>query len=331
MRAQCAPVIDDNEGGRCPVRPVTLVVALLFVCTCPLAAQQATWIAPLLDSPDWTIRSGALSGLDALPTDSVPDAVRVKLFSLLEREGLRPDEGESGEGYGEYVIHLVETVLRYKDARSLRGMALLGSQTSREAEEFVASYGSAALPALDEAWRVGGEARQTAVETYGYMLAAPRSGARRTVLRLLIPAADSLPVELGDVALAAGLVASLPLLERALEAAPPGLERSELERATDVLRFRRDTTSAAAIAAELLDWIQGFCYGSAGPRRSTCLETVAPLVEIRGRADRRLDRSGKALLAALASRVEEVGRRGVWEPREALLVAGTARYLSQHR
>jgi len=331
VRAQCAPVIDDNEGGRCPVRPVTLVVALLFVCTCPLAAQQATWIAPLLDSPDWTIRSSALWDLDTLPTDSVPDAVRVKLFRLLEREALRHDDREGGEGYGEYLIQLVETVLRYNDARSLRGMALLGNQTSRKAQEFVASFGPEALPALEEAWRVGGEPRRAALETYGYMLAAPRSGARRTVLRLLIPAADSLPVELGDEALAAGLVASLPLLERALEAAPPGLERSELERATDVLRFRRDTTSAAAIAGELLDWIQGFCYGSAGPRRSTCLETVAPLVEIRGRADRRLDRSGKALLAALASRVEEVGRRGVWEPREALLVAGTARYLSQHR
>jgi len=307
------------------------VVALLFVCTCPLAAQQATWIAPLLDSPDWGIRSSALWDLDTLPTDSVPDPVRVKLFRLLEREALRPDDREGGEGYGEYLIQLVETVLRYNDARSLRGMVLLGNQTSRKAQEFVASFGSEALPALEEAWRIGGEPRRAALETFGYMLAAPRSGARRPVLRLLIQTADSLPVELGDVALAAGLVASLPLLERALEAAPPGLERSELERATDVLRFRRDTTSAAAIAAELLDWIQGFCYGSAGPKRLTCLEAVAPLVEIRGRADRRLDRSGKALLAALANRVEEVGRRRAWEPREALLVAGTARYLSQHR
>ena len=307
------------------------MVALLLAGMCPFAAQQATWMIPLFESPDWEIRSSALWGLDTLPTDSVPERVRVKLFTLLEREALRPDGGESGEGYGEYLIRLVQTVLRFKDPRSLRGMALLGNQTSREAQEFVASFGPAALPALEEAWRVGGEPRRTAVETYGYMLAAPRSGARRTVLRLLIQAADSPPVQLGDAALAAGLVASLPLLERALEAAPPGLERSELARATDVLRFRRDTTSAAAIAAELLDWVQGFCYGSAGPRRLTCLEAIAPLVEIRGRPDRRLDRSGKALLAALASRVEEVGRRGVWEPREALLVAGTARYLSQHR
>src|SRR5439155_26563598 len=124
----------------------------------PLAGQAATpeSLVAQLGSPDWIVRSDGLARLSRLPQGSLPASYRDAIVQLLEREATSPDTsafGEGrGEGYGEYVIQVVDAALDLRDPRTLRGMAIWGSQISNRAEQFLAEQGSAALPYLNEAW-----------------------------------------------------------------------------------------------------------------------------------------------------------------------------------
>src|SRR6266487_6074011 len=125
------------------------MILLLLSLTLQRPAQQPAEILRALDSPDWQARSSAIHVLNDLPVASLPAGFAEKVIALFEREAVDSAPGpkpEGGEGYGEYLIALMEGVVRLRDPRSLRGMALLGIQMSREAQEFVAEQGAAVLP-----------------------------------------------------------------------------------------------------------------------------------------------------------------------------------------
>ncbi|MGH7533792.1 MAG: hypothetical protein ACREL4_10920, partial [Gemmatimonadales bacterium] len=108
-----------------------------------------------LEQPAWPRRDNAVVALNAIDPLQLPANARQGLIALLDREASGPwgkNPGDSGEGYGEYVLHLVDAVLPLRDPASLRGLAIIAIHTHEAAMEFVAAQGANALPYLEEGW-----------------------------------------------------------------------------------------------------------------------------------------------------------------------------------
>ena len=293
-----------------------------------IALQQtpAGHLVQDLDSPNWEVRSSAMSRFNDLPIADLPPGFAEKAIRLLEREAVGDPavNPQPGEGYGEYIISLVEGVLRLRDPRSLRGMALVGIQTSREAEEFVASQGGAALPFLDEAWR-DEDARPSVGETWGYLLAAPaarltRSDRLRVIRRILTAyrtdaQAFTSAVEYGE------LVIATPLVEQVATANESRTVRAVTAPVAAGLRRTRDSLAPGPLLEQLSDALDALCLGASAARAGSCASLADALRMI-------VARPAAGPLQAFAGRVDAEFAQHVWTDDERRLLADGARYIA---
>lgn len=199
-----------------------VALAAALVCggaVSPAPAQAVDSLTAALGSISLAVRSDAVTGLTLLPLTAVPSGTRDALIALLEREatGAQPADtvqrSEGDETWGEYIIDLADLVRTFGDVRSLRGLAMLGIETSRVAKEFVASFGSQALPALDDAWATKPNARPSVIATWGILVRTADSTTRVGVLQRLLAPSDTFPIALANAAVAGNLVALVPFLD----------------------------------------------------------------------------------------------------------------------
>ena len=197
-------------------------------------------LSRMLDSSDFRARGAAVGALATLPTDSIPSDIKSRLMTLLDREGIASTRGESditaqspevdAEEYGEYVIALTNLVLTFRDAHASRGIALIGIQTSRDAQQFVAAQGAVVLPLLDSVYVANPATAPAVVKTWGYALATPavrlaHADSVHLVSRLLTVAPQH-PIAFASAARAAQFVDAAPALEKiGAETSDPNVAR----------------------------------------------------------------------------------------------------------
>ena len=198
-------------------------------------------LSHMLDSSDFRARGAAVGRLATVPTDSIPSDIRSRLMTLLDREGVADARGETeltaqtpevdAEEFGEYVIALTDLVLSFGDAHASRGVALIGIQTSRDAQQFVAAQGATVLPLLDSVYVANPATAPAVVKTWGYALATRpatplvHADSVRLVNRLLTVAPQQ-PIAFASAARAAQFVDAAPALEKiGAETSDPNVAR----------------------------------------------------------------------------------------------------------
>jgi hypothetical protein len=236
-----------------------------------------------LNSPDWRIRSDAAARLEYLPADRRPASYHFAMIALLDREATNPPDQDArgkGEGYGEYVVHLVRAVVELEDPRALQGVVLLGTGTSRRTNEFIAAHGDAALPYLEEASRRG--RRHEVIILYGRMIGdfsdSLSTQNRSVVLRSILDARgfDKLAFV---VAASDGKLALLtPLVERiAADTSPRNSVRSWAARVAPDLRANGAALTPAARVRQLSDLVGALCLRATDARADACRALSAML------------------------------------------------------
>ncbi len=99
---------------------------------------------------DFRVRAEALARIQAQPPGQIHPSIATNLINELDSVGalrltvapIAAAEGpEEQEAFPEYVISLSRAVVRLKDPRSVRALALGGLATSREVQRFVAGQG----------------------------------------------------------------------------------------------------------------------------------------------------------------------------------------------
>ncbi len=311
------------------------IAAALVVLPPALAAQTPDSLVRLLTSADWHQRADGIYRLNALPANTLPASFGPVAVALLTREATTPNgvSPDSGEGYGEYETQLVKGVLRLHDPQALRGMALLGIQTGAAAKEFVASFGGAALPYLDEAWNRADTDRPMVVLTFVLMLGkyataladSDQIGVRN---RLLRAASDSMLAGVfATAAVRTPLPEALPLVQRIATTSPFSDVRDEAQNAAAVLARLRDQATPTDLVARLRTWVATFCahpaeqaVGDCGAMTALSRDAANDLAE---------GRRGPAVsvLGAFADRVDGAVRAGTLTSDQGSLLSGTARYL----
>ena len=236
-----------------------------------------------LNSPDWRIREDAAARLAYLPADRRPAGYASAMIALLDREATNPPDQDArgtGEGYGEYALHLVRAVVDLEDSRALRGVILVGTGTSRRTNEFIAAHGDAALPYLEEASRRG--SRHEVIILYGRMIGdfsdSLSAENRSVVLRSILDArgVDKLAFV---VAASDGKLALLtPLVERiAADTSPRNTVRSWAARVAPDLRANGATLTPAARVRQLSDLVGALCLHATNARADACRTLSATL------------------------------------------------------
>ena len=289
-----------------------------------------------LDATDLPSRAIAVAALATLSPAGLPSATRLKLVALLEREATttqptRPDDGEDGET-GLYLTQLIRAVVRLAEPSSTRGLALIGLQSSGDAQQFVASRGDAAVALLEEAERADPDNLGPVAATRGIMLgdyaglltSTSRTAVRAAILR--IASVDALAF--ARAARYANLVETASLVAQLASGSTDELERAILGDAADKLSVLRSQASTESILDALTASLTALCDKAQGNRLITCQAMVK---QARSAFDNlRIAKPAKAheLLVALASAATEAARRGVITSSEGTMISGTATYLT---
>ncbi|NIR44407.1 MAG: hypothetical protein GWN99_00600 [Gemmatimonadetes bacterium] len=311
------------------------LAATLLASAMPASAQEPDSLLDKLRSPDWRMRDRALAELNFRRPNSIPPGVASEAIALLEREATQPRPQVEGEGYGEYLLSLIKFVLSFEDPASLRGMALLGIETSRRVQEFVASHGSESLPYLDEAWQKGRRnLRHAVMDTWAVMLSSHPDRLSRDerleIMHRLLDAASEHPLAFAWAADIADLVVAMPVLERIAANEQFEIVSRRAQRVLTELQPRRRAQTRQAIGVELSDWLAAICRDTrSGPRQETCESVDGHLARAR-----RLVKAGDGHAAAralrtFADRVSSAREAGVLTDFEAALLTGNATYLAE--
>jgi hypothetical protein len=329
---------------------------LLLSASTAFAQTTADSLTRYLSSTDVHKRAETVARLNALPISALTPATRRAMVNLLEAEatGHAPASTDTtatdDETYGEYVIALTDGVLRLKDPSALRGLALIGAQTSREVQQFIASFGARGLPYLDEAWLKSEDARPTIVTTWAFAAAltgpnALTSADRRRVLASIMSAAEEYPIAVAGASRAASLVELAPLLAALSTRETDAVVRNRLAKAVTELTPLRNQTSVATLLDRTSDWLAGFCTRTGGvdpesagnanradddkpaTRQIACVSLWWALKLTRadvaaGRMEAARLRLGLVARAAAFART-----RGIFTAAETDIVEGNARYL----
>lgn len=229
-----------------------------------------------LTSPDWRIRADAVGRLSYLPADQRPSTYSAAVIALLEREGTQPRDPAwgKGEGYGEYLLHLVRAVVDLQDTRALRGVVLVGTGTSRRTNEFIAAQGDAALPYAEEAWRRE-DMRYSVILLYGLMLGdfADRLSApnRPVLLRNILEFRSTDPLGFVWAASRGHLSSLTPLVEAiAADTSHGSIVRNRAGSVAADLRAIRAALTPETRVQQLADLLAALCLGTAGGRSDAC-------------------------------------------------------------
>jgi hypothetical protein len=288
-----------------------------------------------LDAADLTTRSVAVARLATIPEATLPGATRRKLVSLLEREALAPrvarvDDGEDGES-GTYLIALVRAVVRLRDPASLRGLALLGIQTSLAAQQFMASQGDSSVALLVEAERADSNSRGTVAETRGMMLgeyaARLSSGARTAVRASLLATAAIDPLAFAHGAEYARLVEATPVLVALAAQATDEFDRKTLASAAARLSAIRDRAPTTQVLDALTESLGALCLGAKAERLQTCQTMVKTARLVFDHIREARPALARQALRTLAAAATDAMQRGVITLTEGTMIAGTATYL----
>src|SRR5438552_9990820 len=299
-------------------------------------ADNPDSLVRLLTSPSVGVRADAVVRLSLIPMAQLPVAARPALVSLLEREATGqvayPDTTARYETDGEYIIDLTRTVLRFHDPASVRGLSLLGIQTSRAAQEFVASLGSQSLAALDEAWTTKRSARPSVLVTLGRMLAPQQVNGlsesdRQGVLKRIWAGADSFPIALATTARAASLFILVPVLRHITSSDSDPSVGASVGRALAELQPKLDATPPATVGSGLNDWLQALCLAAQSARSSACTSLSGSLSSARGQITTNQPGPARDTLMAFGARVDTGFQQGVCTDGEHRLLAANARYL----
>ena len=323
-----------------------LIASGLGAAAAGAQATVADSLAGVLASPDIHARAVAVARLDALPTAELTFAARTALVSLLDAEATHtvapdpnqiPDEDET---YEEYIIDLTSVVLKLHDPAALRGLTLVGIQTSEDVQRYIASSGAGSLPALDDAWQANPDDRPTIVTTWAFMLgtAAPDAlGAqdRQRVLASIFAATDSFPIAVAGAARTASLTALEPVLAELAANAASDVVRSRAAKAVDVLGPMRDATPPAQLLVESSDLIGAFCArpglsntARVHPNRpAACGKIGADLNKAAASLQASRPDDAKAALGDASATAAEARRIGALSAAEGAAVEGNVAYL----
>jgi hypothetical protein len=315
-------------------------------------AQRSTSdsLARFLAVPSLHRRADAVARLNTLPLAQLSPSARTAIVALLDAEAtghapVDPDTlATNDERYGEYILDLTDLVVKLQDPASLRGLTRLGISSGDAAQRLVASFGTASLPPLSEAWNADERVRPSVVTTWAFMLAVtgPRAlGAsdRSRVLGAILSATDRYPMAVAIAARAGSLTALSPLLADVAARSPSDIVRSRAEKAVTVLGPARDATPPAALLAQTADWLSGVCGTGeeddasreppleGRPRKEVCATLRndirhAGTALTGGRLDVVRGSLNDIVVVAASART-----RGTLTQAEAALVGGNARYL----
>src|SRR5437660_3756129 len=257
--------------------PWTLALAVVAVGA---AAQSPDDAVTMLSAASLRTRAAGVARLNTLPVATLPAAAPAALISLLEREATgqvpyNETTADGDESWQEYIVDLSDAVLRLHDSRSLRGLTLLGIETSRDAQEYVASLGSAALPALNEAWRTKEAVRPDVIATWGSLLTVTGASAldptdRASVLSRLASAAQGYALAVAGAARRARLVILAPVVGQIADTTSDETTRARLRHIANDLRVQLDATPSSEVLSQLNEWLGGLCVGASGSRHGAC-------------------------------------------------------------
>ncbi|HEY2065584.1 MAG TPA: hypothetical protein VGG84_06465 [Gemmatimonadaceae bacterium] len=305
-------------------------------------AQDADLLASRLTTPNVHVRAEAVARLNALPISALTPSARGAMIALLEQEatGQAPVSADTAadgdETYGEYVIDLTSGVMRLQDPAALRGLALLGIQTGRDVQQYVASFGARSLPVLAEAWRLKADARPSVITTWAFSAALTGPNAlskedRQQVLASILSASDTYPIAVASAARSGSLVILIPVLANIAAHTTDEVISSRAEKAVTILSTQRAGMSPLALFDETAQWVAGFCGGpgsATGIRNGTC-------VSLRNRLDNAREhiiagRVGPAVnvLTAIEREATDARLKGALTAAESLLIADNARYVA---
>lgn len=296
----------------------------------------------LVFSPSWQVRDDAVLRLSLKHADQRPSGYAAAVMRLLELEAIDSAPGDNphpsdsnngdgeGEGYGEYVLHLVEAVEPLHDPRSLRGLALLGIQTGRASQEYVASLGDTAIPFLDESWKRGAQA--PVATTWAYMAVRYASslsrGGRLQVLKRLLATATKNTRAFGWAMNNGPFPEAVPLLEDIADTTSQPLNRRFTGEFVNRLKPERDSMSSGALLQRLGDWVEAFCLDATGSRSEACRVLIADVTRAREAAEAGPLDSIRAALRRLGDDASARASRGEIAAGEARLLTGNAMYLA---
>jgi hypothetical protein len=288
------------------------VAAVLSLAALPCLPERAraqdpvSWVQAL-DSPDWRVRADAMNRLNSLTLTELPASFRSKAIALLEREGTSSAGSEAGEGYGEYVIAVVEGVLRLNDPGAVRGMALVGINTSRNAQEFVAAQGGMALVPLDEAWQ-DENSREAVGETWALMIVsfAGRLTAdeRLQVIRRILSARGADAQAFTNAVDDAALGAAVPVVEDVAATDPSSIVRTVAAGVASRLRDQRAALTPSAQVDRLKEALSALCLGASGPRSSACTSLSSKLSDAQSQLAANQESAARDALLAFANEVD---------------------------
>lgn len=300
-----------------------------------VAAQSVDSLTASLFSTDLLVRGAAVEALARLPLTALPSVTRDALVALLEREAtgtqsVDPQQpGDAHESWSEYIIGLADLVQTLGDSRSLRGLALLGIQTSRATQEFVASFGDVAIGPLAEAWATKPDARPSVITTWAIIARSADPATQAVVLQRLLAPDDTFPVALADAAVAGNLTGLVPFLDSlAQSGALIPIVRGAVEEAATALRPAFEALSATALLEQYVDLLSGICLNAKGALRGYCQSSTNGLENslkhlLRGQAPQVREEVGKVI-----RRTMEAVSSGVLTPTQAnVFVAGLGQTL----
>lgn len=290
-------------------------------------ARDPESLVRMLGSPDWQVRSEGAARLNLIPANQLPSNYAATIISLLEQEATSPRPRMEGEGYGEYLLHVVDGVVRLRDQRSLRGLALLGIETSGAAQEYVASQGAASISVLDEAW--GRSHSDGVAETWAYMLARYAQGLSRSnrlqVVAKLIGVLRENSRAFTSAAVEAPLPEVVPLVEEIATSDSVPARRQAANEALNVLRPLRDRTSPRDLLSKSSDWLDAVCAES--PRADACQAIRADAANAQTQLETHGISGARPALDELARQARVVHDAGELSDLGYRLVVGNAEYL----
>lgn len=318
--------------ARGSVKTLLSTAAALIVCAAglssPASSQTVDSLATLLQSPRWETRWDGVVGLQRAGASSLHAGARSTLIDLLDREATQPAaEGgpnAAGEAYGEYLVDLVRLVTALNDQRALRGLTLVGIETSRAVQRWVAAQGAAALPHLFAAWDAVPGGRAAIAETWAIMLQTGTAGSGDPIRARLI---SGNPMYLVFASVRAPLPEAVPMLQQLAATSPRDGVRAEALAGAAVLAPQRDARSPIAILQEVDRWLAAVCVGASGNRNGACNS-------MRNRIDNAVNHlehgqlnPAKSVLNSLADKADQSLGQGSISELERQLVAGNARYI----
>jgi hypothetical protein len=318
------------------MRPMLGVVLPATMWASIAAAQSVDSLTKLLASRDVHVRGDAAARLAMLDTAALPPKTRAAIISLLEHEAVGDVANadtmplsEDDESWGGEIVDLTDLTIRIGDARGIRGVALLGIQTSRAAQEFIARFGPRSIPALDEAWAKNPDMRHDVDITWGIMMApghpAVDSATRRVIAARLLAPADTFPMGLSFAATAGKLYSLVPLLDSLALTLTDSFDVGDLRSASKQLSPVYAQHSRTERIHDLQFWLSAVCTHPQAPLRQYCLAEARQLADAIKQVELRDSAAAANILRSFISETAAEAAHRTIPPLAAMLFVGSAR------